>query len=68
MSSKKIRPSIRFGENQYKLIQKRLDERGVSFQQYCLELICQDLNVPVKEFQEVDEKQISLDLFNDDVA
>ena len=57
---KKIRPTVRFGENQYKLIQAKLDERDVTFQQYCIELICNDLGVPVKEFEAADENQISL--------
>lgn len=63
--TKKIRPTVRFGENQYKLIQARLDEKGISFQQYCLELICNDLDIPIREFEDV-EGQMSL--FDDDVA
>lgn len=62
--SKKIRPTVRFGENQYKMIQAKLDERGISFQRYCLELICQDLGVPIREFEEADNQ---LSLFKDDV-
>lgn len=59
--SKKVRPTVRFGENQYKLIQARLEERDVSFQQYCLELICKDLGVPLQEFELMEEEgQISL--------
>ena len=62
---KKIRPTVRFGKEQYKLIQAKLDERGITFQQYCLELICNDLDIPIREFEDV-EGQMSL--FDDDVA
>lgn len=61
MTSKQIRPTVRFGENQYKLIQDKLKERGISFQQYCVELICRDLDVPVREFELIDvDGQLSL--------
>lgn len=56
---KQIRPTVRFGEKQYEQIQARLNEKGVTFQQYCLELICNDLGVPVKEFVEPDVNQQS---------
>ncbi len=60
--SKVIRPTIRFGENQYKLIQAKLDELDVSFQRYAIELICRDLKVPVNEFDLIiDENQLSVD-------
>ena len=67
MSSKKkqIRPTVRFGERQYQLIQAQLQERGVTFQSYCLDLICRDLGVPVKEFEQLEEEQGQLSLFPD---
>lgn len=64
--AKKIRPTVRFGEEQYKLIQAKLDERGITFQQYCLELVCNDLHIPIHDFEEIEEGQMSL--FEDDVA
>ncbi len=65
--SKVIRPTVRFGENQYKLIQAKLKERDVSFQTYVVELICRDLDVPVKEFQlTTDKNQLSWDDVNGD--
>lgn len=57
--AKQVRPTVRFGEKQYEQIQARLNEKGVTFQQYCLELICNDLGVPVKEFTEPDVNQQS---------
>ena len=65
---KVIRPTIRFGENQYKLIQAELKARNVSFQVYVNELICRDLGVPLHEFETtVDEGQLSvLDVTGDD--
>ena len=61
-SKKVVRPTVRFGEHQYRLIQERLAERDVSFQQYCLELICADLGVPVEEFTGADPEQLELDI------
>lgn len=61
MTSRKIRPTIRFGTNQYALIQAKLKERNVSFQAYVNELICRDLGVPLQEFEEAPAKgQMSL--------
>lgn len=65
---KVIRPTVRFGENQYKLIQAELKARGVSFQAYVNELICRDLGVPLHEFElTADEGQMSVfDVTGDD--
>lgn len=68
MSSEKkklIRPTVRFGSEQYQLIQAKLRERDVTFQQYCLELICGDLGVPVKEFERLEDEQGQMTLFTD---
>lgn len=55
------RPTVRFGERQYQLIQEKLKERGITFQRYCVELICADLGIPPKEFEMIsDDRQISL--------
>ena len=56
-----IRPTIRFGPNQYALIQAELKARGVSFQAYVNELICRDLGVPLHEFElTADDGQMSV--------
>ena len=70
MTARKIRPTVRFGTNQYTLIQKKLKERGVSFQAYVNELICRDLGVPMQEFETLaDESQITLfDIAGDELA
>lgn len=58
--SKSVRPTIRFNPGQYELIKARLKERDVTFQQYCLELICNDLGVPLQEFTEQPDGQITM--------
>ena len=62
---KLIRPTVRFGEQQYQLIQAKLRERDVTFQRYCLELICSDLGVPVTEFEKLEDEQGQLSLFSE---
>lgn len=62
---KQVRPTVRFGERQYQLIQAKLRERDVTFQRYCLELICSDLGVPVKEFEQLEDEQGQLSLFTE---
>ena len=64
MTSKKIRPTVRFSERQYELIATKLKERDVSFQQYCLELICKDLDVPVGDCEDLRDDLEQLDIFS----
>ncbi len=65
--SKIVRPTVRFTEGQNALIQTKLQERGISFQQYCSELICSDLGRPLKEFEEIDGQMAIDDFFRDDL-
>ena len=60
-----VRPTVRFGPRQYRLIQEKLKERDVTFQSYCIELICRDLGVPVKEFEDL-EAEGQLSFFSED--
>lgn len=65
--SKIVRPTVRFTEGQNNLIQTKLQERGITFQQYCSELICSDLGIPLKEFEEIDGQMTMEDMFPSDL-
>lgn len=62
-SAGKVRPTVRFTPAQYALISAKLKERDVSFQAYCVELICADLGIPVEDFDDVSAEPVQLNLF-----
>lgn len=61
MSNTLKRPTVRFTASQYELIQARLIQRGLTFQQYCSELICNDLGIDVKKFQDEIDGQMTIE-------
>ena len=67
---KVVRPTVRFSEDQHRLIQAALQERGVSFQVYVNELICRDLGISAQQFEAAEaEGQLSVfDVTEDDTG
>lgn len=58
------RPTIRVPDAQYELIQAELKKRDVSFQEYVLNLIYNDLNIPT-EIDVIVDGQLELKLTNE---
>lgn len=61
---KTVRPTIRFGTNQYKLVKEKLDQLDVTFQEYAVRLICDDLGVPSEEWKLLEKADDQISLFD----